>query len=125
MFELIALMILSQQPLQPVAHGVASYYTVASSSSVTASGELLQDDVPTCALPDGEFGHYYLFLAENGKSVVCRLNDRGPFAKDRVADLSLAAIRALDAKADLLKVQIYHLGPNPPPLTPAGQLAPY
>ena len=39
MFELIALMILSQQPVQPQAVGVASYYTVASSSGITASGE--------------------------------------------------------------------------------------
>jgi rare lipoprotein A len=118
MFELIALMILSQQPLQPVAQGTASYYTVASSSAMTASGELLRDEVPTCALPDGEFGDYYLFLAENGKSVVCRLNDRGPFVKERVADLSLAGIRALDESAGLVKVQVYHLGPNPPPITP-------
>jgi rare lipoprotein A len=117
MFELIALMILSQQPLQPVAQGTASYYTVASSSAITASGERLQDDVPTCAMLDGEFGHYYLFLAESGKSVVCRLNDRGPYIKERIADLSLAAMRTLDDDAGLLKVQVYHLGPNPPPLT--------
>lgn len=118
MFELIALMILSQQPLQPVSQGTASYYTVASSSALTASGETLRDEVPTCALPEGEFGDYYLFLAENGKSVVCQLNDRGPYIKGRVADLSLAAIRALDDKAGLVEVQVYHLGPNPPPLLP-------
>lgn len=118
MFELIALMILSQQPIQPVASGVASYYTVASSSGLTASGEPMRDDLLTCALPDGEFGHYYLFVAENGNSVACRLNDRGPFVKERVADLSLAAIRNLDTHAGLVNVQIYHLGPNPPPLLP-------
>lgn len=115
MFELIALMILSQQPLQPVAEGVASYYTVASSSTVTASGETLRDDLLTCALPEGEFGHYYLVVAENGNSVICKLNDRGPFVKNRVIDLSLAAIRTLDDTADLLQVQVYHLGPNAPP----------
>jgi len=125
MFELIALMLLSQQPLQPVAQGVASYYTVASSSAVTASGETLRDDVPTCALPEGQFGHYYLFLTEEGKSVVCRLNDRGPFTKGRVADLSLAGIRALDEKADLVRVQVYELGPNPPPGLTKGQLKGY
>ncbi len=115
MFELIALMILSQQPLQPVAEGVASYYTVASSSALTASGEPLRDDLLTCAMIDGEFGHYYLVLAENGQSVVCKLNDRGPYVKDRVIDLSFAAMRRLDSEAGLMKVQIYHLGPNPPP----------
>ncbi|MBX3179666.1 MAG: hypothetical protein KF886_20110 [Candidatus Hydrogenedentes bacterium] len=118
MFELIALMILSQQPVQPQAVGVASYYTVASSSGITASGEPMRDDLLTCALPDGEFGDFYLFVAENGNSVVCRLNDRGPFVKDRVADLSLAAMRSLDAQAGLVSVAIYHLGPNPPPNLP-------
>jgi len=116
MFELIALMILSQQPLQPVAQGTASYYTVASSSATTASGETLRDDIPTCALPEGEFGDYYLIVAESGKSVVCRLNDRGPFVHERVVDLSLAAMRRLDDKAGLLEVQVYHLGANAPPL---------
>ena len=115
MFELIALMMLSQQPIQPVVEGVASYYTVASSSGLTASGEPLRDDLDTCAMPDGIFGHYYLVLAENGNTVVCRLNDRGPYVKNRVIDLSFAAMRKLDGEAGLLKVQVYHLGPNPPP----------
>ena len=115
MFELIALMILSQQPVPPTAMGTASYYTVASSSGLTASGEAMRDDQLTCALPEGEFGDYYLFVAENGNSVVCKLNDRGPFVKNRVADLSLAAMRSLDARAGLVEVAIYHLGPNPPP----------
>ena len=119
MFELIALMILSQQPVQPIATGTASFYTVASSSGLTASGEALRDDIPTCALRDGIFGDYYLFVAENGNSVVCHLNDRGPFVKERVADLSLAAIRALDSRAHLVRVAVYHLGPNPPPSVPA------
>jgi rare lipoprotein A len=116
MFELIALMILCQKPMQPCAEGVASYYTVASSSTLTASGETLRDDLLTCAMIEGEFGHYYLVLAENGKSVVCKLNDRGPYIKNRVIDLSLAAMRTLDPESGLLNVQIYHLGPNAPPL---------
>lgn len=115
MFELIALMILSQQPMQPDSIGTASYYTVASSSGTTASGEAMRDDMLTCALPEGEFGDYYLFVAENGNSVVCRLNDRGPYVKNRVADLSLAAMRHLDPRAGLINVAIYHLGPNAPP----------
>jgi len=118
MFELIALMILSQQPVQPHALGTASYYTVASSSGVTASGEAMRDDLMTCALPEGIFGDYYLFVADNGNSVVCRLNDRGPFVKDRVADLSLAAMRRLDPRAGLVNVAVYHLGPNAPPDLP-------
>lgn len=127
MFEIVALMILSQQPLlthtpsanavkEPlplIAEGIASYYTIKSSGRVTASGELLDDDELTCALPAGKFGDFFLIVASNGKSVVCRLNDRGPHAKKRVVDLSEAAMRKLHHNAGLLKVKVYKLGKNP------------
>lgn len=117
MFEIIALMLLSQQPLQPFVVGEASYYTVESSSQITASGERLLDEEYTCAMLDGEFGEYYLVVADNGKSVVCRLNDRGPFSKDRVIDLSEAAMRKLDLnlRHGVIDVTVYRLGANPPP----------
>lgn len=123
MFEIIALMLLSQQPIAPVAEGVASYYTVASSGHMTASGELLRDNELTCALPKGEFGDYYLVVAESGKSVVCRLNDRGPYSKNRIIDLSKAAMRKLSAREGLLKVKVFHLGPRPPDTASLGSLA--
>ncbi len=110
MFEIVALVLLSQQPLVPVAEGVASYYTVASSSHVTASGERLRDDDYTCAMVDGEFGMCYLVVADNGNSVVVRLNDRGPYVGKRVIDLSRAAIRELHPQSGLVKVKIYPLG---------------
>ena len=111
MLHIAALLILAQQPLEPVAQGVASYYTVASSSSMTASGETFTDAGFTCAMRDGEFGTHYLVVAENGNAVVVKLNDRGPYVDDRVVDLSEAAIRALHPNAGLLKVTIYQLGP--------------
>ncbi|MEO6169638.1 MAG: septal ring lytic transglycosylase RlpA family protein, partial [Lysobacter sp.] len=37
---------------------------------------------------------------ENGKSVVVRVNDRGPMVAGRIADLSLAAARQLDMLTD-------------------------
>jgi len=115
MFPLVLLLLLSQQPVLPVAEGEASYYTVQSSSAVTASGERMRDDSLTCAMPDGEFGTYYLVVAENGNSVVCRLNDRGPYVKERVIDLSEAAMRALHHQAGTLRVQVYDLGKELPP----------
>lgn len=115
MFEIIALMLLSQQPLQPVTEGLASYYTVRSNHGYhTASGERFRDGQKTCAMRGGEFGEYYLVAAENGKSVVCRLNDRGPYIEGRVIDLSKAAMRELDGRAGLLRVRVYHLGGHPP-----------
>lgn len=115
MFEVVALLLLSQQPLQPVTEGVASYYTIQSSSTLTASGEPMRDDALTCAMPNGEFGDKYLVVAENGRSVVVRLNDRGPYVQNRVIDLSEAAMRKLDPSAGLLHVKIYALGKDPTP----------
>ncbi|GMV99778.1 MAG: hypothetical protein AMXMBFR84_09170 [Candidatus Hydrogenedentota bacterium] len=109
MFEIVALLLLSQQPLEPVTEGLASYYTVQSSSAMTASGEPLRDDDYTCAMLDGEFGSYYLVVAENGNSVVVRLNDRGPYVKGRVIDLSKAAMRKLHPNSGKVKVKIYPL----------------
>ncbi|MBN2308714.1 MAG: hypothetical protein JXR94_07060 [Candidatus Hydrogenedentes bacterium] len=115
MFELVALMLLSQQPMAPVAEGLASYYTVESSSRITASGEAMRDDTMTCAMLDGELGTYYLVVADNGNSVVVRLNDRGPYVKGRVVDLTEAAIRKLHPRSGLLHVKVYQLGQTPPP----------
>ena len=115
MVAMVALMLLSRQPMDPIAEGVASYYTVASSSELTASGEPMRDEALTCAMLDGEFGMYYLVVAENGNSVVVRLNDRGPYVQGRVIDLSRAAMRRLHHKDGLLRVKVYQLGKTPPP----------
>lgn len=106
MFALIAIMLLSQQPVIPVEEGVASYYTVASSSTLTASGETMIDEAFTCAMLEGEFGTYYRVTADNGNSVLCRLNDRGPYIEGRIIDLSEAAMRQLHPTAGLLDVRI-------------------
>lgn len=114
MFEIVALMLLSHQPLQPVMEGDASFYTSGRQLQVTASGERLKDDQFTCAMRDGVFGEYYRVVAENGKSVVCKLNDRGPYVRGRVIDLSKAAMRALEVRDGIVPVKIYRLGVNPP-----------
>lgn len=116
MIELIALVLFSQQPIPAMIEGKASYYTVASSSALTASGEHFRDDELTCAMNTGEFGDRVLFVADNGRSVVCRINDRGPFVKNRVADLSRAAMRQLDPglRRGVIHVRVYPLGPGSP-----------
>jgi rare lipoprotein A len=113
MFELVALLLITQQPVQPVLQGPASYYTVASSSAMTASGERFRDDLYTCAMLEGEFGDHFLVVADNGRSVVVRLNDRGPFHRDRVIDLSKAAMRRLGAVNDgVIDVSIFPVSPE-------------
>lgn len=116
MLEIVAFVLLTLQPIEPVAEGLASYYTRQSSSDLTASGELLCDLSFTCAMPNGQFGNYYLVVAENGRSVVCRLNDRGPFVEGRVIDLSKAAMRELHPRDGLIPVRVYALGSVPPPM---------
>jgi rare lipoprotein A len=114
MFEIMALVLLSQQPFVPVAEGLASYYSVRESLPITASGEPLRDEIFSCAMRRGNFGDYYLVVADNGRSVVCRLNDRGPYVDGRVVDLSRAAIRQLHATKGLIPVKVYRLGEDPP-----------
>ena len=112
MIELVALMLLSQQPLEPVAKGWASYYTSESSGFATASGDLLDDGQYTCAMRRGKFGGYYMVVAENGNSVICRLNDRGPYKRGRVIDLTEAAMKRLHPNAGevgKLRVKVYRI----------------
>ena len=108
MLEVIALVLFSQQPVVPVTQGVASYYNVASSSTLTASGEPLIDTEFTFAMREGDFGAFWRVTAENGNSIICRLNDRGPYVDGRLIDLSEAAMRALDPDLEqgLLNVTI-------------------
>ncbi len=48
---------------------------------------------------------------ENGRSVVVRVNDRGPWVNDRVLDVSLAAAKALGIVGDgVTKIEIVVLG---------------
>lgn len=42
----------------------------------------------------------------NGKSVIVRINDRGPFVKGRIMDLSYSAARMLDFHAGVEKVRL-------------------
>lgn len=70
--------------------GVASWYGPGLAGSRTASGERFDPDELTAAHRTLPFGSLVKVTYE-GKSVVVRINDRGPFAGDRVIDLSEAA----------------------------------
>lgn len=108
MLTLAAVMLLSQSPVLPAVEGVASFYTVESSSTLTASGEYYEDEALTCAMRGGSFGEYYRVTTEDGRSVTVRLNDRGPYIDGRVIDLSRGAMRRLDPTLEkgILHVQI-------------------
>ncbi len=73
--------------------GRASWYAL---SSKTASGERMNASLMTAAHRSLPFGSKVKVTNQsNGKSVVVRINDRGPFIKGRVIDLSKAAASKL------------------------------
>lgn len=76
--------------------GIASYYADEFHGRKTASGETYDMNALTAAHRTLPFNsRVRVTNRENGRSVVVRINDRGPFKGDRVIDLSLAAAKAL------------------------------
>src|SRR5262249_72433 len=79
---------------RPFETGDASWYEI---QGKTASGEAMDENALTAAHPSLPLGTEVLVEnLDNGKSVVVRINDRGPFARSRVIDLSKAAAEKLD-----------------------------
>jgi rare lipoprotein A len=73
--------------------GMASFYGNESGSR-TASGQRFNQNAMTCAHRSLPFGTR-LRVTHGGRSVVVTVNDRGPFVRGRVLDLSTAAVRAV------------------------------
>ena len=84
---------------QPVGHtesGMASFYGNEFQSRKTANGERFDQAKPTAAHRTLPFGtRLKVTNTQNGKSVVVRVNDRGPFAKGRILDLSSSAFKSI------------------------------
>ncbi len=73
--------------------GLASYYK---SGRLTANGEHFRPMGLTCAHRRLAFGtKLKVTNLRNGRSVIVRVNDRGPFIRGRVLDLSLGAANAI------------------------------
>ncbi|HZZ31935.1 MAG TPA: septal ring lytic transglycosylase RlpA family protein [Phenylobacterium sp.] len=85
----------------PAQIGVASYYGRGLAGKPTASGEPHKPNALTAAsrtLPLGTTAK--VTNTENGKSVTVKVNDRGPYAKDRILDVSRKAAKRLGFKHD-------------------------
>ncbi|MDT9597867.1 septal ring lytic transglycosylase RlpA family protein [Sphingosinicella rhizophila] len=79
-----------------LADGEASYYGRELAGNRTASGERFDPHALTAAhrtLPMGT--KLRVTNKSNGKSVIVRINDRGPFTRGRIIDVSLAAAREI------------------------------
>lgn len=76
--------------------GFASYYSEDFHGKLTSSGEVYDMHKLTCAHPYLPFNTWLRVTnLANQKSVIVRVNDRGPFMKNRIIDLSYAAARQL------------------------------
>ena len=88
--------------------GIASYYADKHQNQKTASGEAYQHKLKTAAHRSLPFGaNVKVVSIENNKSIVVKINDRGPFRKGRIIDLSKSAFMEIsEANQGLLKVKI-------------------
>ncbi|OSZ70073.1 hypothetical protein CAP40_04385 [Sphingomonas sp. IBVSS2] len=79
-------------PAAAIATGEASYYADRFAGKRTASGEAYDPSDFTAAHRSLPFGtHVRVTDVANGRSVVVRINDRGPWGKGRLIDISRAA----------------------------------
>lgn len=76
--------------------GLASWYGPEFHGRSTSSGEVFDMNDMTAAHRSLPFGTYVMVTnLDNDRTAVVRINDRGPFVKGRVIDLSYAAARVL------------------------------
>lgn len=89
--------------------GVASFYHYNLSGRTTANGEKFNPQLLTAASKTLPFNSTVLVKdVKTGRTVVVRINDRGPFVKNRVIDLSEAAAKKLGiTKKGVAKVDVF------------------
>lgn len=81
--------------------GLASWYRTEDGRLLTANGERYRPDALTAAHRFLPFGTEVLVTSlATGRSVLVRINDRGPFVAGRIIDLSSKAARVLGMQRD-------------------------
>ncbi|SEF48008.1 rare lipoprotein A [Halopseudomonas aestusnigri] len=95
--------------------GQASYYADKFEQRKTANGERYRHDALTAAHRTLPFGtRVQVTNLDNGRSVVVRINDRGPFVRGRVIDLSKSAFTRIgQVSSGLLPVKVVVLSLPP------------
>jgi len=95
--------------------GIASWYGAKYHGRATASGERYDMQAMTAAHPTLPFGVMVeVTNLENDRRVHVRINDRGPFKKGRIIDLSYAAARELKmVRSGTARVRIRVVTPGP------------
>jgi rare lipoprotein A len=95
--------------------GMASWYGPKFHRRMTSNGEWFDQDYLSAAhttLPLPSYAR--VTNLENGRAIVVRVNDRGPFVDDRIIDLSKRSADVLDVRRKgTAKVRVQYLGPAP------------
>jgi len=86
----------ARAPTLDITTGTASYYADRFTGKPTASGEAYDPEDFTAAHRSLPFGtHVRVTDMASGRSVIVRVNDRGPWGNGRIIDISRAAAREL------------------------------
>src|SRR2546421_8500160 len=97
------------------AEGLASWYGPDFHGRETANGEVYDMHSISAAHPTMPLPSYARVTnLDNGRSIVVRVNDRGPYARNRVIDVSIGAAKALDFYGHgLAQVRVEYVGRAP------------
>ncbi len=103
----------SQSDPRPYQVGNASWYGKKFHGRTTASGEDFDMFDLTAAHRQLPLGTYVKVTnLRNGKWIIVRINDRGPFVRGRIMDLSYSASRLLEFRAGVEKVRLDIIEPE-------------
>ena len=97
------------------AEGIASWYGPDFHGRLTANGEVYDMHAISAAHTTMPLPSYARVTnLENGRSIVVRVNDRGPYARNRIIDLSIGAAKALSFHGNgLARVRVEYVGRAP------------
>jgi len=109
---------------QNLQKGKASFYAKSFNGRKTASGERLHSDSLTCAHRTYPFGtKLKVYNPANGRSIIVRVTDRGPFVRGRIIDLSWRAAKELDIiSKGVAMVVVQKYNPIVVPFLPEGEI---
>ncbi len=97
------------------AEGIATWYGPDFHGGLTANGERYDMHGISAAHPTMPLPSYARVTnLDNGRSIIVRVNDRGPFVRNRLVDLSIGTAKALNFYGHgLARVRVEYVGPAP------------